>query len=476
MDRGRGSNPYRGRWRGRGRGQTPRAGDSRNRGRWNSAPKPTVTTPAPPPAPTGRLVAEITTDNISNHNVQADDAKISDISYTASYSLVDQHSSKIIIPGQPATWTPLQLPAQLPPDNGEYLRDHNGARFKHPLQPTVQSLFALNKSFDPSNIDIVGCASSLGDILRFTRSVESTFRFDVEMVGNTLFMVRNSQKEVIPDVRGYGHSFLDSFTSHEDKLKETESHQRVISYSFGGLKCIIRFECDGYFADKDGELNATASEPKDFNLSKTPTSSLIRSEKSGKAVPQESILEIKTRSQAKGTLDMNEQLPRLWLRQIPNLITAYHLRGTFEDVQEQAVKQDILSWEAEHKAELQSFASVLRQLIVEIKRASHLKLELCRTGLGPLELREQAGVQREALPAYWKDRWAEEYRQDSDGDGDDSRPSDKCAHSDRCPSLSQSGESSDTEGSVDDDDDDDGIELDYTACDFTTCGYCGHCA
>lgn len=286
-------------------------------------------------------------------------------------------------------------------------------------------------------------------------------------------MVRNHQKEVIPDVRGYGHSFLDSFTSHEDKLKKTESHQRVISYSFGGLKCVLRFECDGYFADKDGELDATASELKDLNLPKTPTSNLIQSEKSGKAVPQESIIEIKTRSQAKGTLDMNEQLPRLWLRQIPNLITAYHFRGKFADVQEQAVKQDTLSWEAEHEAELQSFASILRQLIVEVKRASHLKLELCRTGLGPLELREQSGVQREALPAYWKDKWAGEYREDPDGEDG---PSDTCAHSDRCPSLSQSGESSDTEGSGGDDDDDDDFALDYTACDFTTCGYCGHCA
>lgn len=355
------------------------------------------------------------------------------------------------------------MPVQLPPDYGDYLRDHNGARFKHPLQPTVQSLFALNKRFDASNVDILGCASSLGDILRFTRSVESTFRFDVEMVGNTLFIIRNHNNELIPDVRGYGHSFLDASTSHEANLKATESHQRIISYSFGGLKCLLRFECDGYVDDINTELEAT-----DFSIPKTPTSNLIYSENSGKAVSQQSILEIKTRSHARGPLDMSEQLPRLWLRQIPNLVTAYHSRGKFAAVQNRTVERDVLNWEAEHRGDLQAFASVLRQLIVEVKRASHLKLELCRTGLGPLELREQAGVYREALPAYWKDRWAGEYRQGSpDGDEEDgSGQGDGCVHSDSCPSLWESA------GSEDDDDD---FAVDYTACDFDTCGYCGYC-
>ncbi|KAI1775284.1 hypothetical protein F4818DRAFT_416188 [Hypoxylon cercidicola] len=462
MYRDRPSNSHSGPWR----SPTPWRGGTRNRGQ-SSDPKSEVPMPLH-----GLLIAVISADDLSNDNIQADDVKISNVKYAASYSLVDRHSSKIIIPGQPATWNPPQLPTQLPPDYGEYLRDHNGARFKHPMQPTVQSLFALNKAFDAASVDIMGCASSLGDILRFARSVESTFRFDVEMVGNTLFIVRNHHNEVIPDVRGYGHSFLDAFTSHEAEMKKTESHQRVISYSFGGLKCLLRFECDGYFADKEGNLGETARELKDLNLPPTPTSNLIRSEKSGKAVSQESILEIKTRSETKGPLDMSEQLPRLWLRQIPHLVEAYHFRGKFADVQPRAVKQDVHRWEAEHEAELQAFAWTLRRLIVEVKRASHLKLELCRTGLGPLELREQVGVHREALPAYWRDRWTGEYRQEPDGD-DNSRPSDECAYSDECPGLSQSGGSSDEESSYDDDGD--GFTLDYEACDFATCGYCDHC-
>jgi hypothetical protein len=81
------------------------------------------------------------------------------------------------------------------------------------MLPTVQSVFAINKGFDPSTVDVVACASSLGHLITFVRSIETTFHFDVELVGNTLFMVKNAKDDLIPNVLGYGHSFLDAFTS-----------------------------------------------------------------------------------------------------------------------------------------------------------------------------------------------------------------------------------------------------------------------
>lgn len=333
------------------------------------------------------------------------------------------------------------------------------------MQPSVQSLFALDKRFDPSSVDIMGCASSLGDILRFTRSIASTFRFDVEMVGNTLFLVRNHRGEVIPDVRGYGHSFLDAFTTHEDNGAETKSHQRIVSYSFGGLKCLVRFECDGYFEGCEGDFATMAKRLESLNILYPPNSGSINVKAAGMTVSQDSILEIKTKSAAGEPLAMSDHLPRLWVRQIPNFVTAYHARGNFEDVQKKSVKQDVLNWETEHESELQKFASILRQLIVEVKRASHLKLELRRSGLGPLELREQGGRLREVLPAHWKNMWAEQQHQGEAhlSDEDDSEG---------CPSLSsQDDESAESDGAAADDD----FAFDYTAC-SPSCGYCGHCA
>ncbi|KAI2636930.1 hypothetical protein GGS26DRAFT_461494 [Hypomontagnella submonticulosa] len=454
--------------RGPWRGARGRSLPTNSRGRnttWNKGKEP-VSKDIVDDSPRGRLLTEITLDNASGYGSRAENAKISDCRYAASYSLVDSDSPKIIIPGQPAAWKPPQLPSRLQGDHGEYLRDQNGARFReHPMQPSVQSLFVMNKGFDPSNVDIMGCASSLGDILRFVRSVDSTFRFDVEMVGNTLFLVRNCRDQLIPDVRGYGHSFLDAFTSYDKGVQETKSHQRIISYSFGGLKCLVRFECDGYLvnaASVKGGVAAMTSKPGSQTPPESPMDKSTTAKLAGVTVPQQSVLEIKTRSRGRGLIEMNEHLPRLWLRQIPNLITAYHDRGTFDDVQEKAVHQDLIKWETEHESELQRFASVLHQLIVEVKRASHLKLELCRTSLGPLELREQCGNPREVLPSDWNDRWARHHRGPNDDGG--ARLSDEDSD-ESYPSSS----SSESEG------DDDDFRLDYTACDLT-CGYCGRCA
>ncbi|KAI2624344.1 hypothetical protein GGR54DRAFT_571375 [Hypoxylon sp. NC1633] len=461
MYRGRASNPSGGRGRGRGSWSGLRRGQF---GAWRGREQ---ASKAVVDHPLGRLVAKITLNEGSSHNINAEDAKITDCRYAASYSLVDSRLSKIIIPGEPATWKPPQLPSRLRGDYGEYLRDQNSARFpEHPMQPSVQSLFALNGDFDPSSVDIMGCASSLGDLLRFTRSVDSTFRFDVEMVGNTMFLIRNCRDQLIPDVRGYGHSFLDAFTSYQAGVRETKSHQRIVSYSFGGLKCLVRFECDGHFASNDEKVDTEITAA---GVSKSPAESSIAVKAAGVAVPQESILEIKTKSQARGLVDMGEHLPRLWLRQIPNLITAYHVGGNFDDVQEKAIRADMLSWETDHMPELRQFASILRQLIFEVKRVSHLKLEVCRTGLGSLELRERNGTPREALPDHWKQMWAG-YDQEAGESGRDGEGRLSEEHDDASSSSISSGDdrSDQSEGSGDD------FALDYTACDVG-CGYCGHC-
>ncbi|KAI0097364.1 hypothetical protein GGR51DRAFT_541172 [Nemania sp. FL0031] len=307
----------------------------------------------------------------------------------------------------------------------------------------------------------MGCASSLGDILRFVRSIESTFRFNVEVVGNTLFLIRNCKNDVIPDVRGYGHSFLNAFTSSKSDGVVIKSHQRVISYDFGGLSCLVRSECDGYLPRYDSH-DTPVTEPQ-FNLI-SPLSDSIAIQNSGMIVPQDSVLEIKTKSQLVGTIQKSEHIPRLWLRQIPHFVTAYHNRGTFQTVQVTDMRQELAEWETQHQDELKKFALTLRQLITEVKRSSHLKLEVYREGTGPLQLRERKEAVDQALPASWRDRWAARpepeivdspNEDDSDDEGSETYPS----------RVSSEG----SDSSADD------FVVDYTAC-SDECGYCGHCA
>lgn len=97
----------------------------------------------------------------------------------------------------------------------------------------VQSWFMMNKSFESPSVDNFGFVSSLGGMLRFSRSVQATFCLDVDIIESELSIIRNAKDKNIPDVREYDHSFLegDGFTVYSGKLARTRSHQRMATSS-----------------------------------------------------------------------------------------------------------------------------------------------------------------------------------------------------------------------------------------------------
>ncbi|KAH6660580.1 hypothetical protein BKA67DRAFT_686955 [Truncatella angustata] len=430
-------------------------------------------------APIGPLVTEMKVEDLKLPPVSASGAKITDVEVVASYSLVGPKSPTIIVPGnlhrcplyafialtynpgEPALWTPPALPVQLKQDQGEFLRDMNGAYFPDfPMLPTVQSVFALNKSFEPSSVNVVGCASSLGNLLRAARSAEASFRFDVELVGDTLFIVRNAKDEKIPDVRGYGHSFLENFTTYADVFNKTKSHQRIIKYHFAGLDYLVRFESDGCESRNDEKA---LSQDQRAAMLGPAVKGAVKMDINGTIIPQESVLEVKTRSRLRGSIDLSEHLPRLWVRQIRKLVTGYHERGVFADVQKIDVGERVQDWEKGSQAELRKFAAIVNWLVEEVKRAKHASLEVYRRDTGPLQLREHVGKQRRALPDQWCDNWAGLSLHQSSGEESSDSENDQGYPTVR--NLKAPGDSSDEADAG----------VDYTACDLD-CGYCGLCA
>lgn len=115
------------------------------------------------------------------------------------------------------------------------------------------------------------------------------------------------------EFRGYGHSFEEKCT--DCRVNGSTRHHRIISYSFGGLKFIVRYETDEYvdvasaqlkpchagsqaldIDDLSGALDSlslsTESSSSDTANSATPKL-VIRRE--GQVVPLPLTLEIKTR-------------------------------------------------------------------------------------------------------------------------------------------------------------------------------------
>ncbi|KAH7625205.1 hypothetical protein B0T09DRAFT_394048, partial [Sordaria sp. MPI-SDFR-AT-0083] len=402
--------------------------------------KQTSSTPTTPPPPLGPLLKSLRVNDLDDDPDNQHSATIQGCEVVASYNWLDTNLSNptILIPGKPPLWSPPPgQPPQLREDSGTYHRDRNAARYpSHPLEPALVSYLRSNTNTtkpsistsaspipSPDKIDIVACSSTLGNLLRFVRGQDKTFRILVEKVENTVFFVRreNSPTETIPD--------------------GSSSHQRVVRYRFGGMGMLVRFEADGYVRDgsgkggEDGEAGKVKKDGGDEDVdallsglklssdstttsssgntgTKTSSSSpaLTIKERPNSLVPQSQIFDLKTRSiRARGVKDtLSEELPRLWISQIPRFILAYHTRGLFrkEDTEIKDVREDVKRWEKEQKDALGKLVGLLKRIREVIEDIEGGKMELVHRedAVGVLEVREQG--------------WPEETPLDEGIDGD----------------------------------------------------------
>lgn len=194
--------------------------------------------------------------------IEEDYPEIGDVQYVASYNWLDAKSPVILVPGSPPVWTPPVEDLQLKPDSRDVFRDINAAHYpSYPTEPALRSILALQPDFDLQSVDVVGCGSTIGNLLRFAGSKTKPFRFDVDVIGDTVFFVRreNSPTEVRKDVRGYGHTFPENYTSWEAETRGSISYQRIIQYEFGGLRFLARSETDGYIRDLNSATIKTSA-------------------------------------------------------------------------------------------------------------------------------------------------------------------------------------------------------------------------
>jgi hypothetical protein len=358
----------------------------------------------------------------------------------------------------------------------------------------VRSLLHLAPSLDRSSINLVACGSTLGNLLRFAGSLERSFRFDVDLVGGTVFFMRreNSPDEKIDDVRGYGHTYPEANTTWDAEVRGSASHQRLIRYELGGINVVVRSEADGYLPDKlPRALSEKKSEPAARGGEGTDTagSSLhddmrllmntgksdstfgrdkLKMEFKGRAIPQECIFDLKTR--ALGTsrpLDRDELIRRLWVNQTPNFVFAQHERGVFEEPKIEDISDEMRKWEKDNVDRLRRFQAVLTQILdTAVDRGE--PLQVVRRGNGPIKIQAHpVGEEVTALPFDLRAEWTSVI--DDEDDDEETKANPKYLPQD------DEFENCDYKDNISDASSDKESERDYTACSAEDCGYCGRC-
>ena len=395
----------------------------------------------PPIEPAQRHITTIRSSSIKT-DTEADDLSITDVSYLASYNWLTHGKKTILIPGTlhhhsafrlelkllgcPPKWCPpVHVPA-LREDRGTYYRDKNASQYpSYPIEPSVRSIWTMHPDFDGQKIDVFACGNTMGSLISFLERKEKTFRFGTEKIGNTLFLIRreNNPNDTIDNVRGYGHTFPEVYTTWDKEYAGSESHQRLVSYSLGGLRCILRSETDGYLPQKlDGNHSLKQEGVPDRHeqldedrllslpsLSSSTTVPLsetsgIRVRRAGEVVPQSAIFDLKTRS-SRSEIDMEDFIQRMVVNQTPNFVIAYHSRGVFNNIQVKDVRATIEDWEIENEELLGRLQEILTMIRTLTDRQTDGRLEVRRVADGDLAMWTDAVANR-VLPPKLLAKWA----------------------------------------------------------------------
>lgn len=217
------------------------------------------------------------------------------------------------------------------------------------------------------------------------------FRIDLHMVHKTLFLTRRTKKRYLvahaDGTTKIGSNFESAFTKSESGLEDSSSHHRVVGYSLGDLKCVVRFEADAcyekenkdpqvmdkrrvdFFSSLSGEeLRAkceqvsSSAEPKIAAAAAaaadvSPHTSVVLG---GRIVPSSSMAELKTYQG--GHFYMDKHLPQLWFGRTSNLLVGNHINGTFHKLEALNVARQLLKWERMHQKVLRKLVWLITKL------------------------------------------------------------------------------------------------------------------
>ncbi|EGC45398.1 conserved hypothetical protein [Histoplasma capsulatum var. duboisii H88] len=320
-------------------------------------------------------------------NVDETGPTITNVEPLSSYSWIESPIPTIAVPGCPPLWSPSKTDKKVAKDSGLIYIAQNAVRHREsPLEPLFRSLYIENPSYNINPVDLITDRNNVRKLLSFinpslSKDGREPFAIDVEVRNNTAIFCRAETETYMfigpNDFRGYGHEFEKAFTTTQ--VSGSTGHHGIISYNFGDLKIIVRYEADAFVdglpkpqpssvESGDGDLLSSMK-----TLSLSPTESRSRStgsklaiKEQGKRVPIQSTLEIKTRVFHRH-IRMGEVLPQLWVSQTPNLVRAYHRDGVFGPPKVEDVTRELAKWEEGHSSDLRALVILIKEIIRAVR-------------------------------------------------------------------------------------------------------------
>lgn len=369
-----------------------------------------------------QVTAEISRSDLKRLSAPAV-ASITNVKPLSSYNWIDRPTATIVVPGCPPVWSAPRESRRLSKDSGKVYVDQNRARHPdYPLEPLFRALYATHPSFDISSVDVITDRNNIRKLLSFINPGSATngpepFTIGVMTIGKTTILCREepAATQVIGplEFRGFGHEFERSYTTSQ--IQDSTGHHRIISYQFGGLNFVVRYEADGYVAENLSLGSPDSKKADDLVTSMgslslfpipghtvdVPVKSKLTIEHKGQIVPHESILEIKTR-RSNRPLAIREIGPQLWVSQTTKLVRAYHNRGVFPQPYVEDIGAHVKNWEESNQLELRELSALINEIIRVVREcggSATIKYD------GQERLTVRKADRKETIPSDFYSKW-----------------------------------------------------------------------
>ncbi|KAL5482355.1 hypothetical protein ACEPAI_8949 [Sanghuangporus weigelae] len=393
-----------------------------------------------------------------------------EVTPVASYNWTNDKEPTIFVPGCPPIWQNRPTPFRLDRDSGVSFIDQNTHRVpQYPLLPLVLAVAHLSPDFDFPSIDIVTDRNNLRKLLRWINgTISLDFRIDLQLSGSTVLFTRYepTKVEVESGRLGFGRNFEQYTTKRLAGCESSTGHHRIITYDYGNLKLLVRFEVDACLhndtATQDRRDRPEAMRPipgdKPQDILAALRKMSIRSDDKieivsrGILVPQSSLIELGTKS-ARGIelegIDWQEYFP-----QTPHHHLGVHEKGYFRRIDARALNDSVLAIQKQRQQPAFDKLHVLLQKIKElvVARGEDARLSLVYR----VETKKLEVFSRKASGGVLPDMWLERFKsapQATESSEDESGP------------APQAGESNDSDtpevAKQESDESDDGKVSDY---------------
>ena len=289
------------------------------------------------------------------------------------------------------------------------------------MEPMFRATCEMNPELYLTDVDVVISREVMARLFEFITQKAKNLYLEVEIIGGTAVFVRKDLKtmELTNAKRRFKQGFLKQYTRWDTAVEGSSSHYRIAKFDFGGLKYLLRFHSNGYFAKTAGGVDTASSREQGGMADLADTASLSNAgylstfgknrpiagqrlviRNGGHKVDQGAAIEIRTQSVgSRRAMEKRDMLlSRLWMCQTPNLVIAYHRDGRFLDVRTRDVREDLKKWENSNNIHLQKLVTLVRRIIDAVQNTITKKCRVTLMEWGQLEIREHDVSHQSALP------------------------------------------------------------------------------